>query len=35
MVVRVIAGRSVRRPMVEKEELLAMLGDVVSGIDSG
>ena len=35
MVVRVIVGRSVRRPMVEKEELLAMLGDVVSGIDSG
>ena len=46
MVVRVIVGRSVLnlisvyapqtgRSMVEKEEFLAMLGKVVSGIDSG
>ena len=35
MVVRVIVGRSVRSSMVEKGELLTMLGDVVSGIDSG
>ena len=35
MLVRVIVGRSVRRPMVKKEELLAMLGDVVSREDSG
>ena len=46
MVVRVIVGRSVLnlisvyalqtgRSMLEKEEFLAMLGEVVSGIDSG
>ena len=46
LVVRVIVGKCVLnlisvyasqegRPMVEKEEFLAMLGEVVSGIDSG
>ena len=46
MVVRVIVGRAelnlisvyappTRRSMLEKEEFLAMLGEVVLGIDSG
>ena len=37
MKVRMIVGRSVavRRSMVEKEELLAMFGDVVSKINVG